>query len=95
MRRSASLACVPDAVIVAPARASALEIYQKIPLRLVEVALSEALALSDQCGIYAYDAYFLAAARSPLDVEGIDLNLTKDEIVAFVREGRREFGPRA
>ena len=27
---------------------------------------------------------------SPLDVEGIDLDLTTDEIVAFVREGRRE-----
>jgi PHD/YefM family antitoxin component YafN of YafNO toxin-antitoxin module len=27
---------------------------------------------------------------SPLDDEGIDLDLTTDEIVAFVREGRRE-----
>ena len=27
---------------------------------------------------------------SPLDVEGINLDLTTDEIVAFVREGRRE-----
>jgi hypothetical protein len=27
---------------------------------------------------------------SPLDVEGLDLDLTTDEIVAFVREGRRE-----
>ena len=26
---------------------------------------------------------------SPLDVVGIDLNLTKDEIVAFVHEGRK------
>jgi PHD/YefM family antitoxin component YafN of YafNO toxin-antitoxin module len=32
-------------------------------------------------------------AGSPLDVEGIDLNLTMDEIVEFVREGRRELGP--
>jgi hypothetical protein len=30
------------------------------------------------------------AAGSPLDVEGLDLGLTKEEIVAFVREGRRE-----
>lgn len=47
---------------------SALTIYQQIPLRLVEVPLSDALEISDQCGdqcgIYAYDAYFLAAARS-------------------------------
>lgn len=27
---------------------------------------------------------------SPLDVEGIDLEITADEIVASVREGRRE-----
>jgi hypothetical protein len=25
---------------------------------------------------------------SPLDVEGIDLNITTDEIVQFIREGR-------
>lgn len=31
------------------------------------------------------------ASGSPLDVEGLDLGLTKEEIVAFVREGRREF----
>ena len=29
-------------------------------------------------------------AGSPLDVEGIDLGLTSDEIVEFVREGRRD-----
>ena len=28
---------------------------------------------------------------SPLDVEGVDLNVTADEIVAFIREGRRSF----
>lgn len=27
---------------------------------------------------------------SPLDVEGIDLDLTAEEIVCFVREGRRD-----
>lgn len=32
---------------------------------------------------------------SPLDVEGIDLNVTTDEIVEFIREGRRrEYTPR-
>jgi len=29
-------------------------------------------------------------ARSPLDVQGVNLDLTSDEIVAFVHEGRRE-----
>ncbi len=43
---------------------SAFTIYQQIPVRLVDVPLSEALGISDQCGIYAYDAYFLAAAQA-------------------------------
>ena len=30
--------------------------------------------------------------RSPLDVEGVDLGVTTDEIVATVREGRERFG---
>lgn len=30
---------------------------------------------------------------SPLDVEGVDIDVTSDEIVAFVREGRRDYGP--
>ena len=29
--------------------------------------------------------------RSPLDVPGIDLDLSAEEIVAFVREGRRDY----
>jgi prevent-host-death family protein len=33
-----------------------------------------------------------AASTSPLDVEGIDLRITRDEIVSFVRESRREYG---
>ena len=31
----------------------------------------------------------LRESGSPLDVEGVDLNLTATEIVDFVREGRR------
>jgi hypothetical protein len=31
-----------------------------------------------------------AGKDSPLDVEGVDLGLTAEEVVAFVREGRRE-----
>lgn len=29
--------------------------------------------------------------RSPLDVEGIDLGVSADEIVGFVHEGRKQF----
>jgi len=28
---------------------------------------------------------------SPLDVEGIDLNITTEEILEFIREGRRSY----
>ncbi len=30
-------------------------------------------------------------AGSPLDVQGLDLGFSTDEIVAFVRDGRRDF----
>ncbi len=42
----------------------ALSIYQGIPIRFLDVELEDALALSSQLGIYAYDAYLLAAAQS-------------------------------
>lgn len=29
--------------------------------------------------------------RSPLDVEGINLSVSTDEIVGFIREGRKQF----
>jgi len=32
--------------------------------------------------------YAVAAQDSPLDVEGVDLGLTAEEILQFVREGR-------
>ena len=40
----------------------ALEVYQRIPIRLIDVDLAEALGLADQLGIYAYDAYVLTCA---------------------------------
>jgi predicted nucleic acid-binding protein len=42
---------------------AALEVYRHIPVRLVDVSLAESLALASDLGIYAYDAYFLEAAR--------------------------------
>ena len=32
------------------------------------------------------------ASRSPLDVEGVDLDVTTDEIVDLIREGRERSG---
>ena len=32
----------------------------------------------------------LAATSSPLDVDGVDLGVRRDELVEFIREGRRQ-----
>jgi len=47
----------------------ALSVYAVIPVRFVDVELSEALDLSDRLKLYAYDAYLLACSlktHSPL-----------------------------
>jgi predicted nucleic acid-binding protein len=47
----------------------AINIYQQIPLRFVEIELSDALELAAELNIYAYDAYLLRCAakyRAPL-----------------------------
>ncbi len=38
--------------------------FERIPLRLVEVAVPRALGLAEQLGLYAYDAYIMEAARA-------------------------------
>jgi predicted nucleic acid-binding protein len=40
----------------------ALRIYQQIPVRWVDVNIESAVEISNQLGIYAYDAYILACA---------------------------------
>jgi predicted nucleic acid-binding protein len=42
---------------------AALAAYARIPIRLVEVELGDALELADRFGLYAYDAYLMACAR--------------------------------
>lgn len=47
----------------------AIEAYQRIPIRFVEVELDEAMRLAERLDIYAYDAYMIRCAikyRSPL-----------------------------
>ncbi len=47
----------------------AIEIYLQIPVRFVEVELTESLELANELGLYAYDAYLLRCAakyRLPL-----------------------------
>ncbi len=38
--------------------------YRKIPVRFLDVALDAAVTLAAQFAIYAYDAYFIACART-------------------------------
>ncbi len=55
--------------IVLSQAARAIEIYQKIPIRFVEVELEASLEIVDELGIYAYDAYLIRCAlqyKSPL-----------------------------
>jgi predicted nucleic acid-binding protein len=42
----------------------ALVAYQQIAIRFFEVSLDEALVIAAYLNIYAYDAYFVACARS-------------------------------
>lgn len=41
----------------------AIEIYQQIPIRFVEIELKEALGLAKPLNIYAYDAYLIRCAQ--------------------------------
>ena len=52
-----------------PAAIKALNAYREIPIRLIDIDLVQALHLSHQLNVYAYDAYILACAvnqRAPL-----------------------------
>jgi predicted nucleic acid-binding protein len=43
---------------------AALESYDAIPIRFVDVDLTEALEISSETGMYAYDAYLIATAMA-------------------------------
>jgi predicted nucleic acid-binding protein len=45
-----------------PAAIKALTAYATIPIRLIDIDLVQALRLSQQLNVYAYDAYILACA---------------------------------
>ncbi len=47
----------------------AMRVYQRIPIRMVDVELEETIKLADKLNIYAYDAYLIRCAikyKSPL-----------------------------
>jgi len=45
-----------------PAAIKALSVYGAIPIRMIDIDLVQALQLSQQLDVYAYDAYILACA---------------------------------
>ena len=54
----------------------AVEIYLQIPVRFVEVELTESLELANELGLYAYDAYLLrCAAKYRLPLITLDARL--------------------
>lgn len=45
-----------------PAAIKALTAYEMVPIRFIDIDLVQALRLSQQLNVYAYDAYILACA---------------------------------
>ena len=56
----------------------AIEIYLQIPVRFVEVELTESLELANELSLYAYDAYLLqCAAKYRLPLLTLDNRLAR------------------
>ena len=68
---------------------AAVQTYEQIPIRLVDVSLREALRLADSLKIYAYDAYAIGCAlqhRCPLITLDRELQVAAREAGAKVLE---------
>lgn len=55
--------------ITAQEAVSAIQVWQEIPIRMVDLDIIRAVRLAGQLGIYAYDAYFIETAilfKAPL-----------------------------
>lgn len=57
---------------------TAITIYDRIPIRFVEVSLSETLKLAAELNIYAYDAYLIRCAlKYNVPLISLDKNLVR------------------
>ena len=70
----------------------AVKLYQKIPIRFVDVELEETLRIADALGIYAYDAYLIRCAlkyRAPLiSLDRNLVNAAKEMRVKVIEVGK-------
>lgn len=67
------------------------ETQENLPALLEETEREGAIRIRRQDGrIYLLQPE--TAGRSPLDVQGVDLDLTLEEIHSFIREGRKRAG---
>lgn len=63
----------------------AIEAYEQIPVRFIDISLAEAMRLADTHGIYAYDAYLIAcAARQRCALLTLDRGLQQAAAAAGV-----------
>ena len=70
----------------------AVKLYQKIPIRFVDVELEETLKIANALGIYAYDAYLIRCAlkyRAPLiSLDRNLVNAAKEMRVKVIEVGK-------
>jgi len=70
----------------------AVKLYQKIPIRFVDVGLEETLKIANALGIYAYDAYLIRCAlkyRAPLiSLDRNLVNAAKEMRVKVIEVGK-------
>jgi predicted nucleic acid-binding protein len=64
----------------------ALKFYKEIPIRFTEVDLEKVLDIANRHNIYAYDAYFVAAAKE-LNAPLLSLDIALLEVAK--REGQK------
>jgi predicted nucleic acid-binding protein len=66
----------------------ALDAYEKIPIRFIEISLHESVSIASQRDLYAYDAYLIACAKdqrcSLISLDKALLQAAKDVGVAVV-----------
>lgn len=69
---------------------AALKVFEMIPMQVIDVDLEDALKIALRNGIYAYDAYYLTAAKKH-QIELLSLDGTMIEVARKERIKIKEF----